>query len=141
MLDAGLKAQLTTYLQNLRQPITLVASLDAQRSLASPMDGVLQVVSDRGFVLAQNNDYAGLDPQVTFRVPTDGRYVVRVFAFPATPDASVRFGGGDRFLYRLTLTTSPNRPSWTRTTCPPWRTRAPRPTPTTCTSPRPPTPT
>lgn len=90
----------------LRQGQTLVASLDAQRSLASPMDGVLQVVSDRGFVLARNNDYAGLDPQVTFRVPTDGRYVIRVFAFPATPDASVRFAGGDRFLYRLTLTTA-----------------------------------
>ena len=28
MLDAGLKTQLTQYLQNLRQPIELVASLD-----------------------------------------------------------------------------------------------------------------
>ena len=28
MLDAGLKTQLSTYLQNLRQPIELVASLD-----------------------------------------------------------------------------------------------------------------
>lgn len=89
----------------LRKGETFVASLDAQRSLASPMDGVLQVVSDAGFVLAQNNDYHGLDPQVTLRVPEDGRYLVRVFAFPASPDASVRFAGGPRFVYRLTLTT------------------------------------
>lgn len=89
----------------LRKGETFVASLDAQRSLASPMDGVLQLVSNKGFVVAQNNDYHGLDPQITFRVPTDGRYVVRVFGFPAVPDASVRFAGGDRFLYRLTLTT------------------------------------
>lgn len=85
---------------------TLVASLLANRELGSPMDGVLQVVSDKGFVLEQNNDHAGLDPQVTFLAPDDGTYVVRLFAFPSVPDASVRFGGGERFIYRLTLTTS-----------------------------------
>lgn len=84
---------------------TLVASLLAERELGSPMDGVLQVVSAKGFVLAQDNDHAGLDPQVTFTAPEDGTYVVRLFAFPAVPDASVRFAGGERFVYRLTLTT------------------------------------
>jgi hypothetical protein len=85
---------------------TLVASVDAQRHLLAPMDAVLQVVSDKGFVLAQNNDHRGLDPQVTLRVPEEGRYTVRVFAFPAVPDASVRFAGGDNFVYRLTVTAS-----------------------------------
>ena len=41
---------------------TLVASLEANRTLKSPMDGVLQIVSTDGFVLEQNNDWHGLDP-------------------------------------------------------------------------------
>ncbi len=84
---------------------TLVASLGANRTLASPMDGVLQVVSADGFVLEQNNDCHGLDPQVIFSAPKDGSYVVRLFAFPLVPDSSIRLAGGDQFLYRLTLTT------------------------------------
>jgi hypothetical protein len=89
----------------LRKGQTLVASVEAHRTLGSPMDGVLQVVSAKGIVLAQNDDCRGLDPQVVFPVPEDGTYVVRLFAFPAVPDASVRFAGGERFVYRLTLTT------------------------------------
>ena len=42
---------------------------------------------------------------MTFQAPDDGTYVVRLFAFPSVPDASVRFAGGERFIYRLTLTT------------------------------------
>lgn len=85
---------------------TLVASLVANRVLGSPMDGVLQIVSDKGFVLAQNNDYCGLDPQVTYRASQDGTVLVRLFAFPAVPDASIRFASGENYLYRLTITTS-----------------------------------
>ena len=40
----------------------IVAVMDANRTLGSPMDGLLQVVSPRGFVLAQNDDSNGLDP-------------------------------------------------------------------------------
>ena len=86
---------------------TLVASLLANRVLASPMDGVMQVVSADGFVLAENNDYHDLDPQIVFAAPTDGIYVVRLFAFPLVPDSSIRFAGADTFIYRLTLTTGP----------------------------------
>jgi hypothetical protein len=89
----------------LRKGQTLVASLEANRTLGSPLDGVLQVLSADGFVLQENNDYLGLDPQVVFTVPKDGTYVVRTFAFPAVPDSSVRFAGGELFIYRLTLTT------------------------------------
>ena len=39
--------------------------------------------------------------------PRAGAYLVRLFAFPATPDNSIRFAGGDDYLYRLTLTTGP----------------------------------
>lgn len=85
---------------------TLVASVEANQRLGSPMDGIVQVLSERGSVLTENNDCHGLDPQVTYAVPADGTYVVRVFAFPATPDATIRFAGGETFVYRLTLTTA-----------------------------------
>jgi hypothetical protein len=90
---------------NLRRGQTLVASLQANRTLGSPMDGVLEVVSADGFVLEHNDDFHGLDPQIVFPVPKDGSYVVRTFAFPAVPDASIQFAGGELFIYRLTLTT------------------------------------
>src|SRR5262249_16056256 len=45
-----------------RQGQTLVAALEANATLRSPMDGVLQIVSPEGFVLAQDNDTRGLDP-------------------------------------------------------------------------------
>jgi hypothetical protein len=85
---------------------TLVASVEANRLLGSPMDAVLQVVSPAGFVLAQNDDDQGLDPRIAFEIPADGTYVVRLFAFPAVADSSIAFAGGDAFVYRLTLTTS-----------------------------------
>ncbi len=84
---------------------TLVASLEANHTLGSPLDGVLQVLSADGFVLAQNNDEHGLDPQVVFTAPRDGSYVVRIFAFPAEPGTSIQFAGGETYIYRLTLTT------------------------------------
>jgi hypothetical protein len=89
----------------LRKGETLIASLDAQRTLGSPMDGVLQLLSADGFVLEENNDDSGPDPLVVFTAKADGTYVVRAFAFPAEPDAGIRFAGGENFVYRLTLTT------------------------------------
>jgi hypothetical protein len=89
----------------LRKGQTLVADVEAHRTLRSPMDAVLQVVSVDGFVLAQENDTRGLDPRAVFTAPKDGTYVARVFAFPGTPDSSIRFAGAETFVYRLTLTT------------------------------------
>ena len=91
----------------LKQGQTLVADLEANRRLGSPMDAVLQLVSSRGFVFAQNHDTQGLDPRIVFAAPADGSYTVRVFAFPASPDSSIQFSGSDLFIYRLTLTTGP----------------------------------
>jgi hypothetical protein len=84
---------------------SLVASLEAERPLGSPMDAVLQVVSGEGIVLAQNDDDVGRDPRIVFEAPSDGMYIVRLFAFPAKPDSSIRFAGGSDYVYRLTLTT------------------------------------
>ena len=84
---------------------TVVANLEANQPLGSPMDAVLQVVSSDGFVLAQNDDNIGRDPRIVFEAPSTGSYLVRVFAFPATPDSRIRFAGANTFVYRLTVTT------------------------------------
>jgi hypothetical protein len=96
-----------TFAVKLTKGQTLVASLEAYRTLRSPMDGVLQILSADGFVLEQNDDYHDLDPQIAFAVPKDGTYLVRLFAFPSVPDATVRFAGKENYVYRLTLTTGP----------------------------------
>ena len=89
----------------LMQGQTLVASLDANRTLGSPVDAVLQIASPRGTVLAQNDDERGLDPQLIFVAPSTGSYLVRVFGFPAAPNTTIALAGADTYVYRLTITT------------------------------------
>lgn len=86
---------------------TLVADLDANTQLGSPMDAILQIASPDGFVLAENHDDVELDPRLAFTATRSGTHVVRVFAFPAVPDTTIAFRGGANYLYRLTLTTGP----------------------------------
>ena len=86
---------------------TLVASLEANGLLGSPMDGLLQVVSPAGFVLQQNDDARGFDPQFAFTATTTGTHFVRVFAFPSKPNSSIRLAGAATYIYRLTLTNGP----------------------------------
>ncbi|WZP00759.1 PPC domain-containing protein [Isosphaeraceae bacterium EP7] len=94
------------YAVDLKRGQTLVAAVEANGRLGSPMDGVLQVVSPAGFVLAQVDDAPDRDPKIVFKAPADGRYVVRLFAFPAIPGQRIGFEGGPGFVYRLTLTTA-----------------------------------
>jgi hypothetical protein len=84
---------------------TLVASMQANNTLGSPMDAVLQVCNSDGLVLEQDDDALGLDPQIIFTAPRGGTYLVRTFAFPVTPNSSVAFAGAETFVYRLTITT------------------------------------
>jgi hypothetical protein len=86
---------------------TLIASAQSARSFASPADCVLQVLSPQGFVLEQNDDALGIDPQIVFAAPAGGTYYVRLFAFPKDPNSTIGFAGGDDYVYRLTLTTGP----------------------------------
>lgn len=86
---------------------TLVASVIANQILGSPMDAVLQVVDMRGNVLAQNDDERGIDPQLTFKSERDQEIVVRLFAFPETPNSTIGLSGGPAFVYCLRLTTGP----------------------------------
>jgi hypothetical protein len=86
---------------------TLVAVVDANTRLGSPMDAILQVTTADGNVLAENNDDAHLDPRLTFTPAKSGTYVVRIFAFSSTPNTDIRLSGGTNYVYRLTLTTGP----------------------------------
>ena len=95
------------YAVNLTAGRTLIVSTDAHRSLGSPMDAVLQLLDEHGIVIDQNDDDHGFDPQIVYRVPRDGTYFVRTFAFPATPNSTIRLAGGNDYVYRLTLTDGP----------------------------------
>ncbi len=107
-----------TILVCLQQGQTLVASLQANSVLGSPMDAVLQICeaisrtdpvsresSLETFVAAQNHDAIGLDPQLAFTAKNDGLHLVRLFAFPSEPNSTIGFAGGENYVYRLTLTT------------------------------------
>lgn len=86
---------------------TLTASVESHRSLGTPMDGVLQIAAPDGFVLVQNDDDRGNDPQLTFTATRPGPYLVRAFAFPADPNSTINYAGGEGYIYRLLLTTGP----------------------------------
>lgn len=103
VLDKG--GDVDTFAVSLKAGQTLVASLMAKGTLGSPMDGVLQVLGPRGFVMEHNDDDHGFDPQIVFTAPADGDYAVRVFAFPDQANSSIAFAGGANYIYRLTLTT------------------------------------
>jgi len=78
VLDAGLKTQLAAYLQNIRQPITLVAALDD-----SPKAAEMKALLD---------DVAAASDKVTVTAGADGR--TPSFAITrADDDVGVRFAG------------------------------------------------
>jgi hypothetical protein len=95
------------YSYPLKKGETLIASVIANQFLQAPMDAIIQVVSPEGFVLAQDHDEKKLDPELVFKAPNTGDFIIRVFAFPSTPDSSIHFAGGDAYNYRLTLTNGP----------------------------------
>ncbi len=79
MLDAGLKTQLTQYLQNLRQPIELVASLDDSKG-STEMKALLEDIVSTSDKVSVN--FAGTDARKpSFTIER------------ASKDASVRFAG------------------------------------------------
>lgn len=82
-----------------------VASLIGNQILKSPMDAVLQICDLQGNVLAQNDDQRGIDPQIVFMPKKDGDYLVRVFAFPQTPNSTIGFSGAKNYCYVLRLNT------------------------------------
>ena len=71
--------------------------------LHSPVDANIQLLDSDGFLIEESLDHFGLDPSVEWIAPRDGKYLIRVFGFPATPDQTIAFGGGDSWIYRLRL--------------------------------------
>lgn len=86
---------------------TVVAAVDANTMLGSPMDAILQVVSPQGVVVAENHDDVDLDPRLAYTATQSGTHVVRLFAFSSTPGQRIAFHGGANYIYRLTITTGP----------------------------------
>lgn len=86
---------------------TLIASVDANERLGSPMDSVLQLLDRRGAIVAQNDDDHGSDSQIVHTATSDGEYHIRLFAFPATPNSSIKMSASANHVYRLTVTTGP----------------------------------
>ncbi len=103
----GTAGDIDTFVVELKQGQTLVADVKADRPLGSPVDMIMQLADPTGFVLAQNNDDVGLDPRITFTAARTGPHHVRVYGYSSTPSSSIGFGGGENFIYRLTVTTGP----------------------------------
>lgn len=99
--------EIDTFTITLKAGQTLIASLDANRTLPSPVDASMQIADSKGFVVAQNDDSFRSDPQIVFTAPVDGTWFVRIFGFPAEPNSSIEYTGSPNSIYRLHLTTGP----------------------------------
>lgn len=95
------------YLIQVEAGQTLVAAVDANSRLGSPIDSVLQIASADGTVLVDNHDSMGLDPRVEYTVKNSGKYLVRIFGFASEPNQSITLQGCKECVYRLTITTGP----------------------------------
>ncbi len=93
-----------TFRVNLKKGQTFIASMLAHRPLQSPMDAVMQLVDQRGNVLAQADDDRGLDPQLVYEASEDRELFVRTFAFPETPNSTIGYAGSDSFVYAIRMT-------------------------------------
>jgi hypothetical protein len=81
-----------------RKGEAITAEVVAAR-FGSPLDSRLEVRGPDGRVLAENDDTFGADSLVHFTADRDGKYLVRIH--------DVNRGGGQNFVYRLTLTAGP----------------------------------
>ena len=80
-----------------------IISLTGNRILASPMDAIIQISDMQGNVLLQEDDTRGLDPVVRFDAPENGDYLLRVFAFPLTPNSTIGYAGAATFCYSIDI--------------------------------------
>ncbi len=80
-----------------------IISLTGNRILASPMDAIIQISDMQGNVLLQEDDTRGLDPVIRFDAPENGDYLLRVFAFPLTPNSTIGYAGAATFCYSIDI--------------------------------------
>lgn len=81
-----------------RQGQRVLIDCAAQR-LDSRMDATLVLYNPAGQQIAMNRDTTRRDPLIDFTIPADGVYAVKVYDFT--------YGGGDDFVYRLSIGTGP----------------------------------
>ncbi|MCA9040336.1 MAG: PPC domain-containing protein [Planctomycetaceae bacterium] len=103
----GSGSDVDVYRVHLEAGQTVVANIQANSEMGSPMDGVMQIVSPQGFVIKQFDDNLGVDPLAIHTASEAGDYYLRLFSFPATPNQSIAFSGANTYVYRLTMTTGP----------------------------------
>ena len=85
----------------------LIVRSVANQILKSPMDAVLQLSDLRGNILQQSDDVNGLDPLLVYQSEEDADLLVRMVAFPETPNSTVGFSGAATFVYALQMSTGP----------------------------------
>jgi hypothetical protein len=98
-------ADVDIFLVELAEGETLSLLLVANNILGVAMDAIIQVCDSRGFVLAQNDDERGLDPQLSYTAKRTGMVQVRIFAFPEATNSTIAFAANADYIYRLTATT------------------------------------
>jgi hypothetical protein len=98
-------ADVDIFLVNLAESETLSLLVVANNILGVGMDAIIQVCDSRGFVLAQNDDERGLDPQLSYTAKRNGMVQIRIFAFPEATNSTIAFSSNADYVYRLTATT------------------------------------
>lgn len=94
------------YSLKLREGQTLVGRVEAY-SLGSGVDVMAHVVNEAGERVLTASDGRNLDPDIVFKAPKDGRYMVQIAGFSHPPTADERFTGGATVVYRLHLSSGP----------------------------------
>ena len=98
-------ADVDVFLVDLAESETLSLLVVANNILGVAMDAIIQVCDSRGFVLAQNDDERGLDPQLSYTAKRSGMVQIRIFAFPEATNSTIAFSSNADYVYRLTATT------------------------------------
>ena len=97
---------------------TVTAVVQSNRELGSPMDGVLEILDPNGSVVVSNDDDHGNDPRVALTAPVAGTSYLRLFAFPAAPNSTIRLAGAADYVYRLTVWYEPESSGQSTTDAP-----------------------
>jgi hypothetical protein len=98
-------ADVDIFIVDLAESETLSLLVVANNILGVAMDAIIQVCDSRGFVLAQNDDERGLDPQLSYTAKRSGMVQIRIFAFPEATNSTIAFSSNADYVYRLTATT------------------------------------
>ena len=89
----------------LKEHQSIMALVQANRELGSPMDGVLELLGPDGAVLIANDDDHANDPRIQYVAAESGTHYLRLLAFPAAPNSSIRLHGSKVYIYRLSIDT------------------------------------